>query len=222
MNIGLVSHYTPNFQSMAALTVPGKQKYSERYGYPLFIKTDNFRDRPGCHLSHEKCGYLNEIMEAHPEIDWFWYSGCDCMITNLTFDLKELIDNDYHFIVCKDDHGINGDVFFIRNSPEGREYMQHLDMPSVHGTEQGHMWEDEANPKWSAITKYLPQVTMNAYDLTYYPHKSGTDILGGRSNWQPGDFVLQAVTGYMPGMTAEEVYNWKLGILNSHITEIIS
>jgi hypothetical protein len=219
LKIALINLHTPNYQTMADLSVPGKEQYAKKHGYMFFNKTDNFV--PDIPIGYQKCYFLADLMLEHPDIEWFWHSGTDCIITNHNIKLESLIDPTVHFIVCKDGQGINADVFFIRNSTEGREYIEHLKTYHVtSGTEQGQMWDDEHNPKWRAITKYLPQQTMNAYDLTWYPHMSGTDRLGGRSAWQPGDFVLQAVTGLNDGWTAEQIYQWKLNILQSNMLAI--
>jgi hypothetical protein len=221
MKIAIVTHHTPNFIEMANITRPTKIRYAEKHGYVDFVKTDNFLNLPNTHPSLEKVFYLDEIMHANPDIDWFWYSGCDCLITNTDIKLESLIDENYHFIVCKDDHGINGDVFFIKNSHEGREYIKHMEEPHREGTEQGWMWDDEEDPKWRSITKYIPQNIMNAYDLKYYPNKCGHDVFNQRSNWQPGDFVLQAVTGWWPGFGPKEIYQHKINILQSHVNDVI-
>jgi hypothetical protein len=223
MKIALVSHYTPNYQELADITWEGKKKYAEKHGYEAFVKTDNFANLPERHPSMEKCRFLCELMEAHPDIDWFWYSGCDCLITNHQIKLESLIDNERHFIVSLESGGPNGDVFFIRNTPEGREYMRHLDEPAacVPQTEQGHMWVDRSNPKWQAITKYLPLSAMNSWDLEWYPHVSKTDGMGQRSNWELGDFVIQPVTGgRIPGKTLSPA-EFKVEVLRMYVDKII-
>jgi hypothetical protein len=221
MKIAIVTGHTPNYNTMAEVTLPAKVSYAARHGYNLFVQTDNFLAWPERHIGYEKCYYLSEIMKEHPEIEWFWWNGCDCLLTNLDVKLETLIDNDYHFIVTKDDEGIGADVFLVRNTPEGREYIEHLKTqhePS--GTEQGHMWDDEHNPKWRAITKYLPQNSMNSYVMKWYPHKRRLkDLFGQRQNWAPGDLMLQAVTGFTPGLNPQQVYEWKLNILKTHIKE---
>lgn len=223
MKIAIVTHHTPDYIEMANITRPVKEQYAAKHGYIDFVKTKDFLYLPNVHLSLEKVFYLTEIMNANLDIEWFWYSGCDCLITNTNIKLESMIDENYHFIVCKDDQGINGDVFFIRNSVEGREYIKHLEEPHLSGTEQGWMWADEDNPKWQSITKYIPQNKMNSYDLKFYPHKRGTDLFNERSNWQHGDFLLQAVTGYLPGVAGGSriVYDWKLNILQLHVDDII-
>jgi hypothetical protein len=223
MKIGIVHLYTENYKSMAEITLPGKEQYAKKYGYTVFNKDDNFV--PDVHIGRQKCYFIVELMDQNPDIEWFWHSGTDCLITNHNIKLENLIDTntDIHFIVCKDDEGINADVFFIRNSSEGREYMKHLTEPHASGTEQGWMWDDEHNPKWRNITKYIPQNKMNSYDLKFYPHKCGFDLFNERSNWQLGDFLLQAITGYLPGAAvgSQKLYDWKLNILRSHIDDVI-
>jgi len=220
MKIALVELHTPNYNSMADITLPGKISYANKHGYTMFVKTDNFV--PNIHVGFQKCFWMYDLMIANPDIDWFWHTGTDCMITNSEIKLESLIDENFHFIVTKDDHGIGANVFFIRNTHEGREYMKHLQDPHpASGSEQGHMWDDEYNPIWRPITKYLPQHTMNSYYLKYYPHKTGKDVFGQRSQWIPGDFMVQVITGLMPpGMSPEDIYNWKMNIFRDILHEI--
>lgn len=221
MKIALVTHYTPNFQTMANLTVPGKKIYAEKHGYIFFEQTDNWFVYPQRHIGYEKCVYLNWIMTKRSDIEWFWWTGCDVLITNHNIKIESLIDNNYHFIVCKDPTGINADSFLIRNTEIGREYMEHLGTEHPGGSEQGHMWDDERVPKYREITKYLPQHTMNSYDMAHYSHMGKNDQLGGRANWKEGDLALHAVTGLLPGFSLEQIYNWKMKILESKIDQVI-
>jgi hypothetical protein len=221
MKITLVTHHTPNFQSMADLTTPGKRAYAKKNGYEYYEQTDNWFVYPTRQIGYEKCLYLHHLMLVHPAIDWFWWSGCDVLITNHNVKLETIIDNNYHFIVCKDPCGINADSFLIRNTPQGRDYMIHCSTEHPGGSEQGHMWDDEHNPNYKTITKYLPQHVMNNYDMSYYPHMSGFDVFGQRSNWQPGDFVIHAVTGLLPQHTLQQTYEWKMKILQSKINNVI-
>jgi len=220
MKIALVTGHTPNYASMADITVPGKEYYAKKHGYSIFVQSDNFIAWPNRLIGFEKCFYIHDLMIKHPDIEWFWWTGSDCLITNYTTKLESFIDPEVHFIVTKDDHGIGADVFFIRNTPEGREYIQHLTDPAAPAeTEQGWMWADEFNPKWRDITKYLPQYTMNSYILKWYPNKPNRDLFGQRQDWQQGDFVLQAISGYNPSFTGQDNYNWKCHQLSSHLAE---
>lgn len=219
--IGIISHYSPSWQEMADLTETTLQKYADRHGYHCVIKCIPFNNS-GRTYGLERFPILLEEMKKHPEIEWWWVVGCDCLITNFNVKLESILENispEKHFIVCKDDHGISADVAFYRNTPEGREYIRHLN-DDLHwtGTEQGHMWDDERNPKWRSITEYLPQQVMNSYDLRWYPHKYNNKCkMGGRIGWVPGDFVLQAVTGgQFPDRPGLDNYLWKLEVLKMH------
>lgn len=222
MNIALINLYNDKYQSMADLTSPGKLKYCNKHGYIFLEKVNDFV--PDIPVGYQKCFWLDELMLQMPEVDWFLHLGTDCLITNHNVKLESYIDNNYHFMVTKDDTGINGENFFIRNSPEGREYIKRLkEIHPVWKTEEGNMRDDEFTPKWRSITKYLPQRTINSYDLQWYPHKPNRDQLGGTVNWEPTDLVLHAITGYLPGRVPGEpfVYEWKMNILRSHINDVI-
>jgi hypothetical protein len=239
MKIALVSHHTLDhpWDKFSAVTATDKQIYADKHGYKFFNKTDNFLNRPGRHLSYEKMPFLLELMHANPDIDWFWYSGCDVLLTNHDTKLESLIDENYSFIITKDGQGINGDVFFVRNNSVGRAYIERMDknegeienpesvFPEDRAagrwtTEQGWLNEDERNPEWSPIFKYLPQHTMNSYELKYYGGSVRPyDLLGQRAQWEPGDFAVHAITGYHPGLNKVEINEWKLNMLLSFIHE---
>jgi len=223
MKIAIIDLYTKEYQTMAEITVPRKIAYAEKHGYIYLDKTDNFI--PDKAIGYQKCYWLSELMRDHPEIDWFLHLGTDCLITNHTVTLESIIDNDYHFMVTKDPTGINGENFFIRNSLEGREYIERLkEVHPLWNTEEGNMRDDEHNPKWRAITKYLPQCTINSYDKKWYPHLSELDQLGSRCGWLPTDFVLHAITGLIGathGLGDPIRYEWKMNILRSHLDDEI-
>ena len=217
MNIALVTGHTENYSELAALTLPGKQEYALQHGYKLFVQTDGWMVYPDRAIGFDKCFYIEKLMLENPDVEWFWWSGTDCLITNHNTKLENIIDDNFHFIVCKDDSGINADVFFIRNTEQGLAYIRNLQQPHSLGTEQANMWDDEKNPKWQPICKYIPQNVMNSYNLNYYRHKGPRDVFGQRNNWEKGDFVIQAVTGWNPGFDNAANYAWKI----KQIKEII-
>jgi hypothetical protein len=238
MKIALVSHHTLDhpWDKFSAVTATDKQIYADKHGYKFFNKTDNFLNRPGRNLSYEKMSYLLEIMNANADIDWFWYSGCDVLLTNHNIKLESLIDDSAQFIITKDGQSVNGDVFFVKNSIEGRAYIERMDKnegePGDPNTfpedrvagrwtsEQGWLIEDELNPEWRHIFKYLPQHTMNSYELKHYGSSvRPIDLLGHRAQWMPGDFAVHAITGHLPGLSRVEINEWKLNVLTSFIAE---
>jgi hypothetical protein len=45
------------------------------------------------------------------------------------------------------------------------------------------------------------------------------DKFGVRAQWMPGEFVVHAITGYLPGLSRVEINEWKLNVLTSFIAE---
>lgn len=220
MNIGLFTQYTPNFDSMAEITIPGRKEYAQKHDYTCFIDRSEWVKKD-IGLGQDKCLYMANLMKENPSIEWFWWLGCDALITNHNIKLETLIDNNFEFIVTKDNHGICADSFLIKNSKVGIKYLEHLAEFHPMGSEQAHMWDDTRNPTWSSVSKYLPQNTMNSYNLKYYPHKGPVDVFGQRSNWESGDFVLHAITGLLTHMTIEQIYDWKMTILTEAQDKVI-
>jgi hypothetical protein len=220
MKLAMIDIHNDWYKPMADLTLEGKQSYAKKYGYEFFSKVLDSTQWDTT-FGNQKLYWLSELMEQRPDIEWFWHSGTDTLITNHNISLESLIDDNVHFIVCKDGHCICADVFFIRNTPEGREYIKHLQDPHPGGSEQGHMIDDEHKPKWRAITKYLPNAAMNAYAGEFYPHKNGIDGLRQREFWQPGDLLVHAVTGLLTHLTADQIFQWKLNVIKSRLPYVI-
>ena len=206
----MVTWHTKNWQPLADLTLPGKVKYAKHHGYTLYWKDEGFPEGySGLLLGAGKCLWIAELMDEHPEHEWFWWNGTDCMITNHNHTLDSILEAspaEYEFIICKDHHGINADVFFIKNTEWGKSYMRHLakDAPTHYtGSEQGVMWTDEEIAEYRDRTLYLPMTVMNQYTVEHHPECTAhayntrgmplTDVFGERYGWEQGDFVLQIV-----------------------------
>jgi hypothetical protein len=194
MNFAIVSLHTPNFQPLADLTWPNKVQYAERWGYGHACKTEGFY---GVALGFEKIWFIKDVLEAYPDIDWLWWVGSDTLITNMTVNLEERIDNNYHFIIASDCNGINADSFLIRNSPEGRSYIDMI--MSKYEQYKNHGWLEQqviidTFEENKNIIKLVPQRSINAYNYSLYsecaaPEKQ-LDKLGNDGNWKPGDLLI--------------------------------
>ena len=118
----LVEIHDEKYQPLADLTwESNKVIYAKRHGYRYFCKKDNLRE--GSAMGYQKIWFIKELMDTHPKIEWFWWTGTDTMIMNFNIRLEDRIDNAYHFMVCVDVNGINADSFLVRNTPEGRAYI---------------------------------------------------------------------------------------------------
>ena len=198
--IAIVSLHTPNYQVLADFTwTQNKQEYAERHGYATILKLDNFHG--GCSIGYEKIYFLQECMKSRPDIEWFWWLGTDTMITNFNTKIEEHLDDIHHFIIGEDGNGMNADSFFIKNTPEGRAYINwiiatkdHYDTHVFH--EQQAMIESKAMMQWDPIVKIVPQNRFNCHDC--WPNKVGYDKFGERGWWESGDFVV-----HWPGSSME-------------------
>jgi hypothetical protein len=195
MDFAIVSLHTPNFQPLADLTWNrNKVLYAERRGYGYACKTDQFY---GVGLGFEKIWFINDMMEAYPEIDWFWWTGCDTLVTNMTVGLETKADNNYHFVISTDCNGINADSFLIRNSPEGKYYIKMIMSKQPEYKDHGWMEQQviiDTLEDNKALIKIVPQREINAYNYQLYqecaePEKQ-LDKLGVDGNWKPGDLLI--------------------------------
>ena len=200
----IISSHTPNYKLLADVTWTNKEEYAERHGYLTHCKTEGHN--PNLQWSYDKLYFIKDIMEVNLDVEWFWWVGCDTLITNFTVKLESFTDNDYHFIIATDGNGMNNDSCFFRNSPEGRQYLDHLievfpryaNHPFL---EQQAMIESYEIPEWQAITKIVPQYLFNAHDCwpnQHQPEPTWVDKFGNRSWWELGDFLV-----HWPGSSLE-------------------
>ena len=119
-NIAILSLHTPNLQPLADLTWPNKVEYASNHGYQTHCKTDGFTME---YVSGEKMPFIRQYFRDHPEVEWAWFVDTDTLITNFHVPIEWCLDPDYHFIISNDINGVNAGSFFVRNSPEGTEFL---------------------------------------------------------------------------------------------------
>lgn len=216
----LVELHDSHYQPLADLTwIQNKVPYAELHGYKYFCKTENFH--AGSVIGYQKMWFLKELMPAHPEIEWFWWTGTDTMITNFGTRIQDRIDNSKHLMICVDVNGINADSFLIRNTPEGRKFLDAvLDIEE----ECSKFWDGEQRAvatvlglpvtcqyvntaidkfqitnEWRDAVKLLPQRYMNGFNYRLYHYTDNKDSLGWDGNWQLGDWLV-----HWPATTLEQ------------------
>jgi hypothetical protein len=188
----VVSLNDEKYQPLADYTWnQNKQQYCERHGYEGINKTDNFVG--GISIGFEKIFFLKDLMETRKDIEWFWWTGTDAMITNHTVKIEDKIDPAYDLIIATDCNEINNDSFLIKNSDWSRHYLQHIIdvMPKY---EKHYFYEQQAMidsiPDNKDKIKIVPQRYLNAYKNDLYPHQSKFDLLGNDGTWQKGDWLI--------------------------------
>jgi hypothetical protein len=214
MKNAVATLHTPwNFQELADLTNPNKERYCAKRGYDFHPRFSNFDydkyrvdpNRPmglsNWHGGFQKIGHVLDLLKSG-EYEWVFWLGCDTVITNFDIKIKDITDSNYHFIIANDCNEWNSDSFMVRSSEEGIAWMECLDN-SV-DKYIGHIWGEqqamiELREPYKDIIKIVPQEDINSYEYSIYPtpqHQAGRDILGNNGRWTKGHYVV-----HWPGTT---------------------
>jgi galactosyl transferase GMA12/MNN10 family len=199
----IATMHDATYQALADITFnQNKVPYCDRWGYKLYAKTDGFSE--GKHIYFDKMRHILEVMHD-ADLEWIWWLDGDAMITNWTIPLETYCDPEYHFVISVDRYNLNNGSFFIRNSQQGRNYIEHI--LSLESQYLDHIWPDQQPmidliEQYQTITKIHSQRDFNSYDYDFYHRDHGNthdwDLFGNNGNWQPGDFVM-----HYPGVTMQ-------------------
>jgi galactosyl transferase GMA12/MNN10 family len=199
----VVSLCTSNLNDLGSLTDSLKKEYCQQHGYEFFNIGDEFigdRTEPwSFSMDWYKPKFLLKLFNERPDILWALVTEADATITNLTIPMEDKVDNDYHVIAPTDRLSINSGNLLIRNSPEGRDYLQAMiDDASKYLTNTTNnpifglqLWMVDTLDKHSDIIKIVPQRHMNSYEDGIYDYCDiRTDILGTPGAWVRGDWII--------------------------------
>jgi hypothetical protein len=195
----VASNHDDNYADLAAITDRSKQEYCNIHGYKFFVLTEF---KYSTIVGFNKIHFALELFKQHPEIEWLLFSECDAMITNLTIPIEERIDNDYHFIIPVDRLNLNSGNFLVRNSEQGRTYLQMIiDKESEYAKVE---WAEQqviidTLEEYQDIIKIVPQKYMNSYEPQIYDYCDARfDILGNSGAWESGDWIVHWPGTYKP------------------------
>lgn len=195
MKCALVTLHNENYAKLANLTWDNNRVlYAKKHSYDYVAQTDNFGNM---NLGFAKIALLLHILK-NTDIELLHWSGTDTMITNFTIPLTEFVYDGYHITIATDFNGIQSDSFLIRNTLEGRSWLEMIlqKMPEylTHPfLEQGVMMESHS--QYQHIVKIVPQRFINSYHYPLYKYKgavNNNDKLGFSGQWQQGDFLIHA------------------------------
>ncbi len=213
--IVFTSFHTPNYNSLAEITlVKNKDVYCKKHNYPLLVKTSDWHNIP---LGYEKVYIIEYALEKFPNCEWIFFSECDTLITNMNIKLEDIIkDEKKHFIITTDINNINAGSFFIKNSTEGRNYLQAMkDSIGKYPEEQAFIIDSYFGlGNFKDIISLYPQKTFNSYDYYLYgnAYPSGLDIQGNNGRWEYGDFII-----HLPGIS----YEHRINLANQFLSQVI-
>jgi hypothetical protein len=203
----VVSMSTHSIADLADPTDKYKKEYCDTNGYEFFsIKDEDFKvfTTPySSFMDWNKAFYVNDLLKARPDIEWVLISEADATITNMKVRMEDKIDNDYHVIIPVDRLTLNGGNWLLRNSPEGRAYIQHM-VDVVEDYREDQSPEGKLIDKWGLqqvmidtieenkdIVKIVEQRYMNSYEPEIYDYcDASRDCFGNDAAWQKGDWIL--------------------------------
>jgi hypothetical protein len=192
MSIVLLHFHTSDFSPLAEKTLKNKSQYAVKHGYLLLSKSDNWNDVP---IMYEKALLALRAFELYPNSEWAFWSDCDSLITNMDIKLEDIVKNETkHFAITTDINGINAGVFFVRNTTEGRGFMQAM-MDSIGKFEHEQAFIIDSyfgSQTHKDIISLYPQKTFNSYDYNIWgdAYPSGLDYFGNNGRWEYGDFII--------------------------------
>ena len=212
MSYAIVSLNNEVYQPLADKTWrQNKLLYAQRHNYAAVCKSKDFYDVV---IGFEKIWFIRDLLK-NSDLEWIWWTGCDTLVTNMNIKIEDVVDNNYHFIIASDCNGLNADSFFVRNSPEGRAYIQmiidHYPLYQHHGWAEQQVMIDTLD-KYRDIIKILPQREINAYDYGLYPHCKPFDLFGNDGQWKKGDWHM-----HWPGTSLDH----RLQLADYYLNEVV-
>jgi hypothetical protein len=207
----VVSMCTSNLSDLGNLTDAPKKEYCQRHGYEFFNIGDNeIGDIPkpwNFSMDWHKPRYVLDLFNSRPDIEWALITEADATITNITIPISDKIDNNYHVIVPVDRLNLNSGNLLVRNSSQGRVYLQAMidagpdylvnkDNNPIFGLQ---LWMVNTIDQYSDIVKIVPQKHMNSYEHGIYDYCDiRIDIMGNNGAWEKGDWII-----HWPGIQHE-------------------
>lgn len=203
----VVSMSTHSIADLADQTDGLKKEYCDHNGYEFFaIKDEDFKvfTKPySSFMDWNKAFYVNDLLKARPDIEWVLISEADATITNMTVRMEDKVDNNYHVIIPVDVNNLNGGNWLLRNSEEGRAYIQMM-VDVVEDYREDQSPDGKLKDKWGLqqvmidtigeyeeIIKIVPQKHMNSYEPEIYDYLDvRTDMLGTSGVWERGDWII--------------------------------
>lgn len=181
MTSAVYIYYTPSWQELADIVLPGVREYCERHDYALnIIKADY--GTPG----YYKMIGLQPMLKHY---DLVWLLDLDTLITNQSIPFMQFVDNQHDIFITKDINGINAGSWIIRNTIASHAFVDAVINDFDAPEEQTVMKRYLDMVK----IKYLPQRSINSYcyDLYEMEYEDG--------EWQPQDLLL-----HLPGLQLQQ------------------
>lgn len=202
--ITLMTPSSADFWPLLKLTAPNKVEYCLRHGLQLDMR----RHKPEHGPTREREIYMMETL-LHVNSEWLFFMGADTLITNLAFDVRQLLDPEYDLIIGegRDLGHINNDVLLLRNTTASADFLRRIvETRADYSDSQVATWdiiERSLVPNFKA--KLVPYRTFNSIPPETFWCREYCE-------WQRGDFVV-----HLTGLP----FDTRVKLVEKYLPEII-
>ena len=115
-------------------SIQNKKKYAKQHNYHFALQTEEVVINPDPEWGTIKNGWLKpyvaiQAMKAYPEVEWIWWIDTDAVVMNMDVSLEAVlfaVPPTKHMVVANKCDGVNSGSLLIRNSIQGRVYMERM------------------------------------------------------------------------------------------------
>ncbi len=204
----LITSSVGDYWKLAEYCAPNKLEYCLRHNIAF-----TFRQHVQISPWGERPLFMLQELERMHEGEWLWFMGTDTLITNMTTDVRQFMTDDApDFTIAQDMHGINNDVWFLRNTENGRRFLREVyELRNTFGDDQQAMWH-VMQQGWLSY-RLMPMKPFNSYLFDEYPyyHNLGLNTKS-EGHWVPGNFVL-----HLPGLSNLR----RFGLMRKHLADVV-
>lgn len=183
MKVICCTYYSPSYKAVADISLPNLSEYCARHGYYMWV--ENIENDKWEYVKHEM---FKELFEKG--FDLIWYRDVDSIITNITIQITDFIDDKRDFFITEDVNELNGGSVILKNSEWGR-WLNNMVLSNrdYYDNEQNVYNANRDMLMISGCIKILPHPSINSYDYSIYPELPNIRKREDGHHHE-GDFVL--------------------------------
>lgn len=193
VRIAIISLYDDGYKKIGRYSDLNKQQYAKKHGYDIVLYHKK--------IDESRHGAWNKILAVEKHLndyDWVFWSDADSLIMNKKIKLESIIDNNYDFIISKEDtkpkilkvgemsincKRVNTGSFLVKNTEWSKQFLKLIyNNPRW---KEFKYWEQDSlehlmatEPSLISKIKIVPQQIMNS---VLYKHMH---------TYRPGEFII--------------------------------
>lgn len=177
-----VSSANNDYWNVLSMSSPNKLEYCLRHRIQLSVASHK-NYNPYTNWGEREMFVLDALNSYDTE--WVFFQGADTLITNMTVDIRTLLDPEFDVIIGIDINGINNDSMFFQNTPNTKEFLKRV-MYKRNGSANDQVAMEQ-------IMAEMPQLRVSRVSQRLFNSMKYDEYGYGaypQGNWQPGDFVI--------------------------------